>query len=95
MATASAVASSGNIGPGFDVLALALDLRCEVRAELADDCLCDAINAAAGFEQVAEYRAKADDNRNEAERSTHAITNGIHDLTGRHVSTKTHQYADE
>ena len=28
MATASAVASSGNIGPGFDVVALALDLRC-------------------------------------------------------------------
>lgn len=36
MATASAVASSGNIGPGFDVVALALDLRCEVDAEPAD-----------------------------------------------------------
>jgi homoserine kinase len=35
MATASAVASSGNIGPGFDVVALALDLRCEVDAEPA------------------------------------------------------------
>ena len=36
MATASAVASSGNIGPGFDVVALALDLRCVVDAEPAD-----------------------------------------------------------
>jgi homoserine kinase len=31
-ATASAPASSGNIGPGFDVLALALELRCRVTA---------------------------------------------------------------
>lgn len=35
--TASAPASSANLGPGFDVLALALDLRCEVSAKLADD----------------------------------------------------------
>lgn len=41
MATASAVASSGNIGPGFDVVALALDLRCEVDAEPADAWSCD------------------------------------------------------
>lgn len=33
---ASAPASSANLGPGFDSLALALDLRCEVRAEQAD-----------------------------------------------------------
>lgn len=33
---ASAPASSANLGPGFDSLALALDLRCEVRAEPAD-----------------------------------------------------------
>ena len=32
---ASAPASSANLGPGFDSLALALDLRCEVRAEQA------------------------------------------------------------
>jgi homoserine kinase len=37
--TASAPASSGNLGPGFDVLALALDLRCSVAAEKADDWL--------------------------------------------------------
>jgi homoserine kinase len=30
MAMASAPASSANLGPGFDVLALALDIRCEV-----------------------------------------------------------------
>ena len=33
--TASAPASSGNLGPGFDTLALALDLRCRVEAEPA------------------------------------------------------------
>ncbi len=32
---ASAPASSGNLGPGFDTLALALDLRCRVEAEPA------------------------------------------------------------
>ena len=35
MKRASAPASSANLGPGFDTLALALDLRCEVRAEVA------------------------------------------------------------
>lgn len=35
-ATASAPASSGNLGPGFDVLALALELRCRVEAAPAD-----------------------------------------------------------
>ncbi len=34
--SASAPASSGNIGPGFDVLALALGLRCTATAELAE-----------------------------------------------------------
>jgi homoserine kinase len=33
---ATAPASSGNLGPGFDVLALALELRCVVKAELSD-----------------------------------------------------------
>jgi homoserine kinase len=32
-ATASAPASSGNLGPGFDTLAIAFDLRCHVEAE--------------------------------------------------------------
>ena len=35
MKEASAPASSANLGPGFDTLALALELRCEVRAEVA------------------------------------------------------------
>ena len=34
--SASAPASSGNLGPGFDVLALALELRCRVEAVPAD-----------------------------------------------------------
>lgn len=36
MGEASAPASSANLGPGFDVLALALELRCRVSATLAD-----------------------------------------------------------
>ena len=43
MAVASAVASSGNIGPGYDVVALGLDLRCEVRAEPADHWSCEQV----------------------------------------------------
>jgi len=35
-ASASAPASSGNLGPGYDVLGLALDLRCVVGAQPAD-----------------------------------------------------------
>jgi homoserine kinase len=34
--SASAPASSGNLGPGFDVLALALELRCSATAEVSD-----------------------------------------------------------
>lgn len=34
---ASAPASSGNLGPGFDCVALALELRCTVTAEPADE----------------------------------------------------------
>lgn len=37
MAEASAPASSANLGPGFDVLALALELRCRVTAEPAGE----------------------------------------------------------
>ncbi len=33
----SAPASSANLGPGFDALAIALDLRCHVTAEAADE----------------------------------------------------------
>jgi homoserine kinase len=36
MIVASAPASSANLGPGFDVLALALTLRCRVAVELAE-----------------------------------------------------------
>lgn len=36
-AAASAPASSGNLGPGFDMLALALELRCRVEAKPADE----------------------------------------------------------
>lgn len=36
MAEASAPASSANLGPGFDTLALALDLRCRVSAQPAE-----------------------------------------------------------
>ena len=35
--TAAAPASSGNLGPGFDVLAIALDLMCRVSAEPAGE----------------------------------------------------------
>lgn len=34
--SASAPASSANLGPGFDALAIALDLRCEVTAQVAE-----------------------------------------------------------
>ena len=34
--SANAPASSGNLGPGFDVLALALELRCVCRAQISD-----------------------------------------------------------
>lgn len=37
MAEASAPASSANLGPGFDCLALALEIRCTVRAERSDE----------------------------------------------------------
>jgi len=37
MAEASAPASAANLGPGFDTLALALELRCRVTAEPATD----------------------------------------------------------
>jgi homoserine kinase len=39
--TASAPASSGNLGPGFDVLGLALDLRCVVDARPAERMTAD------------------------------------------------------
>lgn len=36
-ATASAPASSGNLGPGYDVIGLALGLRCVVTAQMSDE----------------------------------------------------------
>lgn len=36
MAEVSAPASSGNLGPGFDMIGLALEMRCHVNAERAD-----------------------------------------------------------
>ncbi len=38
---ATAPASSANLGPGFDCLALALELRCHVSAEVGDEWLLD------------------------------------------------------
>jgi len=38
---ATAPASSANLGPGFDCLALALELRCHVSAEISDEWLLD------------------------------------------------------
>lgn len=43
MASASAPASSGNLGPGFDTLGLAFELRCRVSAEIADEWSSDHI----------------------------------------------------
>lgn len=40
-AHATAPASSANLGPGFDCLALALELRCHVEAEVSDEWLLD------------------------------------------------------
>ncbi len=36
MAEVSAPASSGNLGPGFDMMGLALELRCHVKARASD-----------------------------------------------------------
>lgn len=70
MATASAPASAANLGPGFDVLALAFELRCEVMARRAEtwsvrhtgpevpdaglDIVLDAAQRAIGREQALE-----------------------------------------
>jgi len=44
MAEASAPASSANLGPGFDCVALALEIRCRVSAEPADSWTIDHAN---------------------------------------------------
>ncbi len=49
MAEASAPASSANLGPGYDTIALAWELRCRVRAERAADWAVQHI----GAEQIA------------------------------------------
>lgn len=45
MAEASAPASSANLGPGFDCLAVALELRCTVSAEPADEWSVDHVGS--------------------------------------------------
>ena len=45
MAEASAPASSANLGPGFDCVAIALDLRCGVEAESAAEWSVDHVGA--------------------------------------------------
>ncbi len=47
---ASAPASSGNLGPGFDVLGLALDLRCTVEARASDEMTVDDGDGPVGLE---------------------------------------------
>ncbi|MEX1003798.1 MAG: homoserine kinase [Acidimicrobiia bacterium] len=47
MAEASAPASSANLGPGFDCLAVALEVRCVVRAEPATEWSVDHVGDAA------------------------------------------------
>jgi homoserine kinase len=47
MAEASAPASSANLGPGFDCLAVALEVRCVVRAEPATDWSVEHVGSAA------------------------------------------------
>jgi len=70
---ASAPASSGNLGPGYDVLGLALDLRCTVEATAADrmtvddgdgpsplepgDMLYDVVDAAVGLPMALRVRS--------------------------------------
>lgn len=47
MAEASAPASSANLGPGFDCLAVALEIRCVVRAEPSEAWAVEHVGAAA------------------------------------------------
>ncbi len=57
MSIASAPASSANLGPGFDILALALSRRCTVTAEPADEWLIRSGNEPVSEETVAMVRA--------------------------------------
>jgi len=54
---ASAPASSANLGPGFDILALALSRRCTVTAEPADEWLIRSGDESVSEETVAMVRA--------------------------------------
>ncbi len=58
---ASAPASSGNLGPGFDVLALALELRCRVTAEPAAEMVIvqDGVTVAVGDDDMVAAAALA------------------------------------
>jgi homoserine kinase len=59
MTSASAPASSANLGPGYDVLALALGLRCTVAVEPADRW--EVVSASSGGEDMVEHAAVAAD----------------------------------
>lgn len=62
MAEVSAPASSANLGPGFDVLALALELRCRVEAKRADTW--EAVSDGGGPDLPIEAAKKAVGKRN-------------------------------
>lgn len=59
MGIASAPGSSGNLGPGFDILALAVSRRCTVSAEPADEWSIYSGDESASEETVAMVRAVA------------------------------------
>lgn len=61
MTTASAPASSANLGPGFDVAALALDVRCRVTAVPSDEWVVRSAGEAAGDDTVLMLQALAGD----------------------------------
>lgn len=73
MSIASAPASSANLGPGFDILALALSRRCTVTAEPADEWLIRSGNETVSEETVAMVRVVA----GEAEPHLVRIESGI------------------
>lgn len=61
MTTATAPASSANLGPGFDVAALALGLRCTVTAEPHSEWVVTTAGEPAGVDTIRMVRAVAGD----------------------------------
>jgi homoserine kinase len=57
--TASAPASSANLGPGYDILALALDLRCRVAVEPSSEWVVTSADVPAPEQTVAMVRSVA------------------------------------